>query len=216
MLLCEGEKARFGRHTFLMNTSQGLLFYYREIWEKKPKMVFFFFMLQEAWLCEEAAIWQNVLKYECRTGILSLHAARAEQLFTLGFWCGILLNFLWQFYSHFRLSCATAVTLLGTRWLLKFWICSLTMLDMTPTEKLYLLNCYKKKFGRGILLPFLSPASQKVLLWKQWNPKHECCILRLLLLVGVCRLCSPTNKVLYFLLYCLEFFAVFLVMAFCL
>lgn len=83
-------------------------------------------------------------------------------------------------------------------------------------ETIPLENCYKKKFGRGILLPFLSPASQKVLLWKQWNPKHECCILRLLLLVGVCRLCSPTNKVLYFLLYCLEFFAVFLVMAFCL
>lgn len=102
-------------------------------------------MLQEAWLCEEAAIWQNVLKYECRTGILSLHAARAEQLFTLGFWCGILLNFLWQFYSDFCLSCATAVTLLGTRWSLKFWICSLTMLDTTPTEKIYLLKTAIKK-----------------------------------------------------------------------
>lgn len=160
-------------------------------------------MLQEAWLCEEAAIWQNVLKYECRTGILSLHAARAEQLFTLGFWCGILLNFLWQFYSDFCLSCATAVTLLGTRRSLKFWICSLTMLDTTPTEKIYLLKTAIKKNLEEGFFSLSCPLPLKVLLWKQWNPKHECCVLRLLLLVGACRLCSPTNKVLWFLLYCL-------------
>lgn len=49
-------------------------------------------MLQEAWLCEEAAVWQNILKCTHKTGILLLSATRAEQLFTLRFWCGILLN----------------------------------------------------------------------------------------------------------------------------
>lgn len=126
------------------------VFYYWEIWEKKNvnwDHCLFFFMLQEAWLYEEAAIWQNVLKCEHRTGILSLSAARAEQLFTLKFWCGISLNFLQQLYSSFCLSCATAITVLSTRWLLKFRICSLSMLGVTPAEKLCLFktNIKKKK-----------------------------------------------------------------------
>lgn len=159
-------------------------------------------MLQEAWLCEEAAIWQNVMKCEHRTGILSLSAVRAEQLFTLKFWCGILLKFLQQLYSDFCLSYATAITVLGTIWLLEFWVCSLSMLGVIPAEKLCLLKTAikkKKKFGREILPISCSFASQKVFLWKKRNLKHACYVFRLLFLVGVCRLCCPADKLCFLL-----------------
>lgn len=161
-LLCECGKAKIERHTFLINTSQGLFFITEKSGRKKNvnwDHCLVFFVLQEAWLCEEAAIWQNVLKCEHRTGILSLSAARAEQLFTLKFWCGILLKFLQQVYSSFCLSCATAITVLGTRWLLKFWIRSLSMLGVTPAEKLCLFKTTikKKKSLEERFFPFFVP-----------------------------------------------------------
>lgn len=113
-------------------------------------------------------------------------------------------EFCWIFYSSFTLifclSCATAVTLLGTRWLLKFWICSLTMLDMTPTEKLYLLKSAikKKNIWKRDSSPFLVPCLPESLAVETVKPKTWMLCTQAL----GCRLCCPTNKVLCFLLCC--------------
>lgn len=67
-------------------------------------------MLQQAWLSEEAALWQYVLN--CEHGILTLGAVRTEQMFAPRFWCGILQIFYIYFYnSSFGLIFACPVLL---------------------------------------------------------------------------------------------------------
>lgn len=69
----------------------------RNLGKKTVNWVGFFFsfplfMLQQAWLSEEAALSQYVLNCEHR--ILTFSAVRTEQMFTPRFWCGNLLIFL--------------------------------------------------------------------------------------------------------------------------
>lgn len=93
----------------------------------------------------------------------------------------------------------------GTRWLLKFWTCSLSTLNMSPTEKPCFLETHKKHL-KETLLPFLSPAFQRVSLWKQWNPKHACFVFRLLLLVSEGSVSLEKSKVFLLCYLQMEFF----------
>lgn len=177
----------------------------------------FFLMLKEAWLCEQQ-LDTNFLKCDHRTGILSFSAARAEQLFVLAFQCGTLL----YFNSSFTLIlpvlcyCCDYPRLQVINEVLNS---QSSMLDIAPTERLWLLKTYAiKPIWNRASSPFLVPLSTG----KSCHRSHETqntawCILRLLCLFCVFTVRSLTNAILFLhSIIPLIIFLRFLVVVFCL
>jgi len=142
-----------------MNTSKGLV----SITEKsRRKMlietIFFFFCFLHS--RRGLALWRSSYLTKCfevwaQNWDFATQCCKSKATVHTQVLVWILLNFLLQLYSDFCLPCATAVTLPGTRWLLKFWICSLGILDVTPTEKLCLLKAAIKNVWKRDSSSFL-------------------------------------------------------------